>query len=206
MVTFSIKHALFVAFAAGGVLGSSLALVVRPMSGEAAAAAAAPTVSDDLTRTKAAFRRPVTVPFPADNPYSEKKRALGEVLFHDTRLSTDMSRSCASCHDRMKGFADGRAHGQGVPGRPLKRHTPTLWNLAWSGPVFWDGRARNLEEQVAGPIESPDEMAQPIASVMARLTQDGAMRAAFAEAFPRETKIDAGNVAKAIATFERTLV
>src|SRR5438094_6370765 len=118
MATFSIKHALFVAFAAGGVLGSSLALRVQPMSGEAVAAAASATVRDDLTRIKAAFRRPVTVPFPADNPYSEKKRALGEVLFHDARLSIDMSRSCASCHDRNKGFADGRAHGQGVPSRP----------------------------------------------------------------------------------------
>ena len=54
----------------------------------------------------------------------------------------------------------------GVPGRPLKRHTPTLWNLAWARPVFWDGRARSLEEQVAGPIKSPDEMAQPMDPVI----------------------------------------
>ena len=102
------------------------------------------------------------MPFPADNPFSEKKRALGDALFHDKRLSVDNSRSCASCHDRAKGFADGEVQGHGVPGRPLKRHTPTLWNLAWARPVFWDGRARSLEEQVAGPIESPDEMAQPM--------------------------------------------
>ena len=31
----------------------------------------------------------VNVPFPADNPYSDKKRALGEALFHDKRLSVD---------------------------------------------------------------------------------------------------------------------
>ena len=29
------------------------------------------------------------MPFPADNPFSEKKRALGEALFHDKRLSVD---------------------------------------------------------------------------------------------------------------------
>lgn len=211
MVKYSIKRALVVAFAAGGVLGSTLVLVVQTRPGEAASAARAPAArslpaSDDLIRLKAAFRRPATVPFPADNPYSEKKRALGEKLFHDTRLSIDMSRSCASCHDRTKGFADGRAQGQGVPGRPLKRHTPTLWNLAWAGPVFWDGRARSLEEQASGPIESPDEMAQPMASVVARLSGDAAMRTAFAEAFPRAPKVDADNLAKAIATFERTLI
>src|SRR5205814_760711 len=140
----------------------------------------AATASDDqLVALKASFRRPTSVPFPSDNPFSEPKRALGETLFHDRRLSIDNSRSCASCHDRSKGFADGEAQGHGVPGRPLKRHTPTLWNLAWAAPVFWDGRARSLEEQVAGPIESPDEMAQPMASVVERLAADPAMRRAF---------------------------
>jgi cytochrome c peroxidase len=154
----------------------------------------------------ASFRRPATVPFPADNPFSEKKRGLGEVLFNDRRLSIDSSRSCASCHDRTKGFADGEAQGRGVPGRPLKRHTPTLWNLAWAAPVFWDGRARSLEEQVAGPIESPDEMAQPMSSVIERLAADPAMQRAFAESFPRAPKVDATNLAKAVATYERTFV
>ena len=36
----------------------------------------------------------------------EAKRALGETLFHDVRLSIDNSRSCASCHERAIGFAD----------------------------------------------------------------------------------------------------
>jgi cytochrome c peroxidase len=146
------------------------------------------------------------VPFPADNSFSEAKRALGEALFYDKRLSVDQSLACASCHDRSKGLADGKPQGTGVPGRPLKRHTPTLWNLAWASPVFWDGRARSLEEQVAGPIESPDEMAQPLASVIARLSDDPAMRRAFAAAFPQAPNVDGGNLAKAIATFERTFV
>jgi cytochrome c peroxidase len=146
------------------------------------------------------------VPFPADNPFSEKKRALGEALFHDKRLSVDGSLTCASCHDRAKGFADGKVQGAGVPGRPLKRHTPGLWNLAWAGPVFWDGRARSLEDQVAGPIESPDEMAQPVATVVARLAEDAAIKRAFAEAFPQAPKVDAVNLAKAIATYERTFI
>ena len=146
------------------------------------------------------------MPFPADNPFSEAKRALGEALFHDKRLSLDESLSCASCHERGKGFADGKAQGRGVPGRPLKRHTPTLWNLAWSSPVFWDGRARSLEEQVAGPIESPDEMAQPLISVVTRLAADAAMARAFAAAFPETPQVNALNLAKALATYERTFV
>jgi cytochrome c peroxidase len=187
------------AFLAGGMIGLSAALWVEPSLLSAAPA-------DDLTARKALFRRPPTVPFPADNPFSEAKRALGEALFHDKRLSVDGSLTCASCHERGKGFADGKAQGRGVPDRPLKRHTPTLWNLAWSSPVFWDGRARSLEEQVAGPIESPDEMALPIGAAVTRLAADPAMVRAFAEAFPAAPRVDAVNLAKAIATYERTFV
>jgi cytochrome c peroxidase len=190
------------AFLAGGALGASAALVVGLLALQAAPARPA----DDLAALKASFRRPATVPFPADNPFSEKKRALGEALFHDKRLSVDGSLACASCHERSKGLADGKAQGRGVPGRPLKRHTPTLWNLAWASPVFWDGRARNLQEQVAGPIESPDEMAQPMAAVFARLAADPATVRAFADAFPEAPRVDGPNLAKAITTYERTFV
>jgi cytochrome c peroxidase len=190
------------AFLAGGVLGAGAALLLQGAGLQAAPARPA----DDLAALKASFRRPPAVPFPADNPFSEKKRALGEALFHDARLSIDGSLSCASCHQRGKGFADGKVATRGVPGRPLKRHTPTLWNLAWSSPVFWDGRARSLEEQVAGPVESPDEMAQPMAAVVARLSTDPAMVRAFAHAFPEAPRLDGANLAKAIATYERTFV
>jgi cytochrome c peroxidase len=187
------------AFLAGGAAGAVAALLVRTASSQ-------PAAPDDLAALKASFRRPSGVPFPADNSFSEKKRALGEALFHDKRLSIDQSLACVSCHDRDKGFADGKIQGRGVPGRPLKRHTPTLWNLAWSAPVFWDGRARSLEEQVAGPIESPDEMAQPVPAAVARLAADPAMARAFADAFPDAPRVDGGNLAKAIATYERTFV
>src|SRR4051794_1574023 len=191
------------AFVAGGAVGVGAALLMRPPPVLAAPGAHS---GDDLAALKAAFRRPATVPFPANNPYSEQKRALGEALFHDKRLSVDGSLACASCHERGKGFADGKVEGRGVPGRALKRHTPTLWNLAWSSPVFWDGRARSLEEQVAGPIESPDEMAQPLGPLIERLAADPVTARAFAEAFPETPRVDAANLAKAIATYERTFV
>lgn len=113
------------AFLAGGVLGTGAALLFK-----GAVLHAATPPADDWAALKASFRRPPAVPFPADNPFSEEKRALGEALFRDTRLSIDGSLSCASCHQRGNGFADGKVAARGVPGRPLKRHTPTLWNLA----------------------------------------------------------------------------
>jgi cytochrome c peroxidase len=155
---------------------------------------------------KAKFRRAAAIPFPASNPFSEDKRALGETLFRDKRLSADGTFACATCHDAAKGLSDGRVTAIGVPGRALARHTPKLWNLAWAVHVFWDGRARSLEEQVAGPIVAPDEMAQPIAPLVARLAADKDYARAFAKAFPENPRVTEENLKKAIATFERTLV
>ena len=182
------------------------AITAAFLCGALAGAAAAFAQSDDLAAVKETYRRPVAIPFPSSNPYSEAKRALGETLFHDTRLSADGTHACATCHDPQKGFSDGRVTAVGVPGRPLARHTPTLWNLAWAGPVFWDGRARSLEEQVAGPIVAPDEMAQPMGALVERLAADKSYARAFANAFPQDPRVSEDNLKKAIATYERTLV
>src|SRR5262249_48241451 len=134
------------------------------------------------------------------------KTPTGGALFHDTRLSIGGSLACASCHQRGKGFAGGKAQGRCVPGRALKRHTPSLGDFGLASAVFWDGRARRLEEQVAGPIESPDEMAQRMAAVVARLAADPVMMQAFTQAFPESPHVNGANLAKAIATYERTFV
>src|SRR5262249_29752991 len=83
------------AFVAGGVIGGAAAALLPSPILQAAPAARS---TDELAALKASFRRPPSVPFPADNPFSEQKRALGETLFHDKRLSIDGSLACASCH------------------------------------------------------------------------------------------------------------
>jgi cytochrome c peroxidase len=182
----------------------ALAFLCGALAGGAAALAQSPAA--DLAALKDKFRRPAAIPFPVSNPYSVAKRALGERLFHDKGLSADGSIACASCHRRAKGFSDGRVTAVGVPRRALARHTPSLWNLAWAGPVFWDGRARSLEEQVAGPIIAPDEMAQPMDRLIARLAAKRDYARAFAKAFPDDPHVTEENLKKAIATYERTLV
>jgi cytochrome c peroxidase len=93
-----------------------------------------------------------------------------------------------------------------VPGRALARHTPTLWNLAWGRAMFWDGRARGLEEQIAFPIQNPEEMAQPLDPLIARLSAIPDYVRAFSAAFPDNPKVDQANLIKALATYERTFV
>lgn len=115
----------------------------------------------DSQRT--AYRRPDTIPFPKDNPYTPEKAALGKMLFFDTRLSRDKNLSCASCHNPSFGWEVPFATAIGAGGKPLGRHAPTALNQAWSKNLFWDGRAPTLEAQAKGPIEAPPEMDLPLA-------------------------------------------
>jgi cytochrome c peroxidase len=159
-----------------------------------------------LARLKGLYARPAGVPFPEANPYRPAKAELGRRLFFEPLLSRDGGTACATCHDPAKGFGDGRALGRGVPGTPLARHTPTLWNLAWAPALFWDGHAGSLEEQARGPVENPLEMAQPLALGVAKLAERADYRSAFAAAFPAAPVADEANLLAALATFERTLV
>lgn len=153
-----------------------------------------------------AFRRPATVPFPADNPYSGEKAELGRRLFFDPRLSGDGSRACADCHIPEQGWEDGLARGTALDGTPLQRRVPTIANAAWGETFFWDGRAQSLEEQALGPVQSHREMNQTLDGMTTALIADASVRQAFATAFPEAPEVTPENVARALATFERTVV
>ncbi|QQP93984.1 c-type cytochrome (plasmid) [Skermanella sp. TT6] len=177
----------------------AVALLAGSLLSVAAAAA------DDPGDLKAQYRRPNEIPFPADNPYSDAKAALGHVLFFDPRLSGSNTASCASCHNPALGWEDGLPVATGDGAKSLERASPTILNLAWAEPLMWDGRKDTLEEQATGPIEAAGEMNQPIASLVAELSDIPAYRRLFREAFGSET-ISGAAIARALATFERTIV
>ncbi len=154
---------------------------------------------------KALYRRPATIPFPKDNPYTPAKAALGKKLYFDTRLSVTSAQSCASCHSPSFGWGDGLAVGVGHGMRKLGRHSPTVVNAAWGGIFMWDGRLATLEEQALGPIQAAGEMNMPLDQLMKRLEAIPEYKPAFAGVFPQEG-MTANTLAKAIATYERTIV
>jgi len=145
------------------------------------------------------------VPFPADNPYSPAKADLGRKLFFDVRLSRNQQVSCASCHQPATGWTDRRDVSLGHIGQRGQRNSMSILNVAYVKELFWDGRAASLEEQATGPIQNPLEMHQPLALAVERISAQpleyGAM---FAEAFG-DAKVNVERIAKALATFERTL-
>jgi cytochrome c peroxidase len=158
-----------------------------------------------LKALKAQYRRPASIPFPRDNPYTPEKLLLGKKLYFDTRVSVSSAQSCASCHSPTFGWADGLPVGVGFGMAQLGRHSPTIVNAAWGAIFMWDGRLANLEEQALGPIQSPGEMNMPLAQLMERLSTIAEYKPLFAAAFPGDA-MNEKTLAKAIATYERTVV
>ncbi|WP_133407991.1 cytochrome-c peroxidase [Parashewanella tropica] len=152
-----------------------------------------------------AFKRPDHIPFPASNPYSAPKAALGKMLFFDPRLSRNRNLTCASCHNPSFGWEDATARAVGSQNTQLGRHSPTIINAAWGASFFWDGRAQDLEAQAQGPIEAAVEMNITLPEVVARLKKVKGYQELFREVFG-QSGISEQNILKAIATFERTIV
>jgi cytochrome c peroxidase len=127
------------------------------------------------------------------------------MLFFDPRLSGANYISCASCHNPALSWGDGLPRGIGHGMTILGRRTPTVLNLAWADLLMWDGRKASLEEQALGPMSTPAEMNQELAKLPEKLTAIDGYRQRFAAVFPGEV-ITVANAAKAIATYERTIV
>ena len=173
--------------------------------------------------------------FPADNPFSEPKRALGEFLFWDPILSGRMNVACASCHHPDHGWADGRLFSIGVDGQGLGPnrsgimetafHSPSVLNVAYtgladtpaapgfvSGGYFWDLRAATLEDQALVPIKSEVEMRSSdfleeeiMPEIVRRLSLIPEYEELFTSAFAGPDPISEENIARALATYQRTL-
>lgn len=151
------------------------------------------------------YARPTSIPFPADNAYTESRVELGQTLFFDPRLSASGIMSCATCHNPSFSWGDGMGLAVGHAQKTLGRRTPTILNLAWVEPLMWDGRKATLEDQALGPIEAAGEMNMDLGVMESRVNAIAGYREMFAKAYPGEP-IDRKTIAKAIANFERTIV
>jgi cytochrome c peroxidase len=147
----------------------------------------------------------VPIIWPKDNPYTPEKAELGWLLYFDNRLSADGTISCASCHDPKLAFTDGGAFSKGIRGQLGGRSAPTVINRAYSLEQFWDGRAKSLEEQAKGPIANPIEMGHTHELCEKCVGGITGYRKRFKDVFGSE-KVTIDHIAKAIATFERTVL
>lgn len=145
-------------------------------------------------------------PVPESMPIDAKKAALGEKLFFEKRLSGDGNLNCASCHDFAKGGADGQVTATGIHGQKGPINVPTVFNSVFNHTQFWDGRAKDLAAQAAGPVMNPLEMGSKRWDEVAdKLRQSPSYEPEFQDAF-NSPVINQDTITAAIAEYEKTLI
>ncbi len=143
---------------------------------------------------------------PADNPLTPEKVELGRMLYFDKRLSADGTVSCASCHNPKMGWTDNAVVSTGIHGKKGGLSAPTVVNATYMGLQFWDGRAATLEEQSLGPLVNMLEMGNPSHDNVVKACGSIAGYASYFEKAFGSPGIDKDRIAKAIASFERTVL
>ncbi|WP_428623687.1 cytochrome-c peroxidase [Sedimenticola sp.] len=144
------------------------------------------------------------LPLPSHIELDSRKVHLGNILYHDVRLSADDTISCAHCHNLETNGSDGQPRSKGIGGAVGDIKAPTVYNSGFNFVQFWNGRAASLEEQIGGPINNPIEMGSSWPQVLAKLNADPAMVSAFSQIY--QDGITEQNIRDAIATFERSLI
>ncbi|GAA4889325.1 cytochrome-c peroxidase [Ferrimonas pelagia] len=133
------------------------------------------------------------------------KVELGKKLFFEPRLSKSGFLSCNSCHNLSLGGVDAIPTSIGHDWQEGPINAPTVLNAKYMLAQFWDGRAADLQEQAAGPIENPKEMAMEHHIALKVLESIPQYQAEF-KAIYGEQGISLSTVTDAIAVFEETLV
>lgn len=143
-----------------------------------------------------------------DNPVTKEKVKLGHVLYYDKRLSFEGNQSCNTCHNLSTFGVDNLPTSPGDKGEKGDRNSPTVLNSALHASQFWDGRAKNVEEQAGMPITNPVEMAIPSEDFLVKRLKDiDLYQKLFAAAYPDDKNpITYRNIENAIGAFERTLL
>lgn len=161
-----------------------------------------------MARAQDVFQPLPSVAINPENPITAEKTELGKLLYYDTRLSKTGNNSCNSCHNLATYGVDNLPTSKGDNGGFGDRNSPTVLNAALHSFQFWDGRAKDVEEQAGGPIINPVEMAIPSKDfLVAKLKDIKEYQEMFKAAFPAaKDAITYDNVQKAIAAFERTLI
>ncbi|WP_428737775.1 cytochrome-c peroxidase [Sulfurimonas sp.] len=142
-------------------------------------------------------------PIPDKLDVNRDKVTLGKQLYFDTRLSKDNSLNCASCHQLENGGDDNMRVSIGIDGREGTINAPTVYNATFNYYQFWNGRAKTLQEQAAGPIENPIEMGHKFEMLIPQLNKTE-YKAKFEAIY--QDGITKENITDAIAEYEKTLI
>ena len=143
-------------------------------------------------------------PIPPLEEFDQSKVMLGKKLFFEPRLSKSGFISCNSCHNLSTGGADNLPSSIGHKWQLGPINSPTVLNARYNLAQFWDGRAKNLQDQAGGPIANPGEMASTHEVAIYVLKTIPEYIRYFNVVYGKNA-VNIENVTDAIATFEETL-
>lgn len=141
------------------------------------------------------------------NPISQEGFELGRRLFFETKLSSDNSVSCNSCHLQGLAFADAPQHpvSVGVEQSLGTRNAPSLQNLGFIEEFVWDGGINHLDFVPVNAITNPKEMNEDMATVVDKLRRDDVYPSLFENAFGSDS-ITSAMMLKALSQFMLMMV
>jgi len=171
----------------------------------AVSTAAAQANADALRDNASNIFKPI--PEQASDKLDPNQVELGRQLFFEPRLSASHVISCNTCHNIGTGGADNVPASSGHAWQKGARNSPTVFNAVFNVAQFWDGRAKDLEEQAKGPVQNPVEMHNTPQNVEATLRSMPEYVASFGKAFPADKQpVSFDNMARALQAFESTLI
>ncbi|WP_127469830.1 cytochrome-c peroxidase [Thiomicrorhabdus aquaedulcis] len=159
------------------------------------------TYAVNSARTK--YNQPL--PNLKDLNLNPQKVSLGNMLYHDTRLSGNGKLNCASCHGLAIGGDDNMPVAIGIDGQMGPINSPTVLNSGFNFKQFWDGRAANLRNQAEGPVANPIEMGAEWPQVVKNIQSVKTYQTLFNTLYP-EQSISVYTITDAISEFERSLI
>ncbi|UOB19264.1 cytochrome-c peroxidase [Abyssalbus ytuae] len=135
----------------------------------------------------------------------ENKIELGKKLYFDTRLSKDGNISCNSCHNLNTFGVDNLPTSPGDTRELGSRNSPSVIYASLHAKQFWDGRAKDVEEQAGMPILNPVEHNIPSEEFLVSRVKDiEEYQELFKEVYPdEENPVTFKNLTGAIGAFER---
>jgi cytochrome c peroxidase len=168
--------------------------------------------NDSIRRRNTPLSFSVPAGFPAPvydftaNPLSEEQFELGKKLFHDNRLSANADVTCASCHQQHAAYTTfDHDLGHGTNHQHTRRNVPVIFNMAWQNEFEWDGRNKNLAEQVLACMTAPEKMGEQVNGVAEHLKGDTAYSRLFAQAFG-DASVTSQRLSSALSQFVVSIV
>ncbi|MBE7376156.1 cytochrome-c peroxidase [Pseudomonas lopnurensis] len=164
--------------------------------------------ADDLRERASAIFKPIPdkVTEVRGHAVSEDQAVLGHKLWFDPRLSSSHVISCNTCHNLSIGGSDNVPTSIGHGWQKGPRNSPTVLNAVFNAAQFWDGRAKDLQEQAKGPVQASVEMNSTPERVVATLKSIPEYAAEFKKAFPNDKDpVSFDNMAYALEAFEVSL-